>query len=166
MKDERKIYLGWEEVQSCCHKIIREIHVGAWRPDYVVGIVRGGAIPATFLSHYFDVPMKTVKVSLRDYKGIELDPKILDETGNNILIVDDINDSGATLKTLKQDWKLYCVEQKMLNNDSWDHFWDKKVRVATLVSNVWSVFQVHYYGMPIDRMGDKRWVVFPWEEWW
>jgi hypoxanthine phosphoribosyltransferase len=37
-----------------------------WVPDYIVGITRGGLNPAVMLSQYLNVPLNTLKISLRD----------------------------------------------------------------------------------------------------
>ena len=64
-------------------------------------------------------------------------------------MVDDINDSGKTLKIIYD-----------LNNPS------KIIYNATLIYNQESKVKTHFYGKMIKRSEDKNWYVFPWEEWW
>ena len=45
--------------------------MGDWRPDYIVGLTRGGLIPAVWLSEYLDIPMHTLEVKLRDHSNTE-----------------------------------------------------------------------------------------------
>ena len=47
---------------------VREIlkSMGEWRPDYIVGLTRGGLIPSVLISHCLNIPMHTLNVSLRD----------------------------------------------------------------------------------------------------
>ena len=61
-----KIYYSWAQIQGAVLDIARQLQHDNWKPDYIVGITRGGLIPATLLSQYLDVPMQTLKVSLRD----------------------------------------------------------------------------------------------------
>ena len=62
----KKLKISQHDVQSLIARISRTILVSDWRPDYIVGIVRGGLVPALYLSHYLNVPMHTLNVSLRD----------------------------------------------------------------------------------------------------
>jgi hypothetical protein len=55
-----------KHLNSWVHKIIREMSKDNWIPDYIVGITRGGLVPAAMLSHYLDVPMHTLNISFRD----------------------------------------------------------------------------------------------------
>ena len=58
--------LTYKDVESLTNEILRQMNKDSWRPDYVVGLTRGGLLPAVLLSQYLDVPMETLKVSLRD----------------------------------------------------------------------------------------------------
>ncbi len=61
-----KIYYSWQDVEHHTQEILRQIHADAWRPDYVVGLTRGGLVPANLISQYLGCRMETLKVSLRD----------------------------------------------------------------------------------------------------
>ena len=186
----KKIYYTDQDIRGFLHNIIRAMNADNWRPDYVVGLTRGGLNPANMLSQYLDVPMHTLDVSFRDndvgpesnlwmaedaygyvpYEGTELpvardpdrvttDPAIR----KNILIVDDINDTGRTLNWIKEDWPSGCLP----NDPVWEGIWGSNVRFATLVDNQGSEFQAcDYTGTEINKNEDPCWVVFPWENWW
>ena len=62
----RKVFYKESTVRGWVHEIIRSMARDEWRPDYVVGLTRGGLVPANMLSQYLDVPMETLKVSFRD----------------------------------------------------------------------------------------------------
>ena len=108
----KKRYLSYSDVQSQVLSIIQQIAQSNWKPDYVVGLTRGGLLPAVLLSHWFNVPCHTLKVSLRE-NGSDNETNcwmaedafgydsVFPTEGNSrkrILIVDDINDSGATIE--------------------------------------------------------------------
>ena len=142
MLDEMAIY-------NCMNKLIREINLYGSKPDMVIGIQRGGLIPAVHLSHYYDIPLQTMTVSFRDQSNV-VGFDVLAKVNPNIktLIIDDINDSGKTFNYIKERNK---------NN--------KNITYCSLVDNLNSDFQVNYFGIEIDKK-EEQWVVFPWENWW
>jgi hypoxanthine phosphoribosyltransferase len=175
------------ELRGYVHQIIRAMAKEDWRPDYVVGITRGGLIPAVMISQYLEVPMHTLNISFRDadlgpesnlwmaedafgyvnWEGelpapsdrVTTDPALR----KKILIVDDINDTGRTLNYIKQDWPSGCLP----NDPAWGNIWHNTVRFATIVDNSASEFKdVDYAGLIINKHEEPSWVVFPWEQWW
>jgi xanthine phosphoribosyltransferase len=176
----KKTYVTWQEVEHQTQEILRQLQRDNWRPDYVVGLTRGGLVPANLISQYLECPMETLKVSLRDGNSLPesnlwmaedaygyevFDPMCSDDGRKNILIVDDINDTGATLNYIKQDWQSSCLP----NNQRWiDNVWGKNVRVAVLYDNESSKSEltVDYSAVTINKAEEDSWIVFPWEDWW
>lgn len=117
------------------------------KPDYVIGVSRGGLVSAVRISHLLRVPMIPVSYSSTHGAGDDKNHKnalpVLEN--HTILIVDDISDSGHTLKEL--------VEFYGKNNS---------VETATIYYKDKSVHEPTYYGYLIDD--DFGWVDFPWED--
>jgi hypoxanthine phosphoribosyltransferase len=161
-----KVYYKESTIRAWLHDIIRAMNSDEWRPDYIVGLTRGGLIPATMLSHYLDIPMHTLKVSLRDdANGPESNLWMAEDAleGKKILIVDDINDTGATLNWIQDDW----MNSALPDNEQWNHIWGDTVRTAVMINNEASDFTaVDYAGLNINKLEEPIWCVFPWEEWW
>ena len=166
-----KIYLTWRDVEHHTQEILRQIHADAWRPDYVVGLTRGGLVPANLISQYLGCRMETLKVSLRDDTECESNLWMAEdafghemEQPKNILIVDDINDTGATLNYIREDWPSGCFP----DNPRWTEVWGSNVRVAVLVDNESSKSEipVSYSAVDINKAEQDSWLVFPWEEFW
>ena len=166
-----KIYLTWRDVEHHTQEILRQIHADDWRPDYVVGLTRGGLVPANLISQYLGCRMETLKVSLRDDTECESNLWMAEdafghnmEHPKNILIVDDINDTGATLNYIREDWPSGCFP----DNPRWTEVWGSNVRVAVLVDNESSKSEipVSYSAVDINKAEQDSWIVFPWEEWW
>lgn len=173
-----KIYYNDRQIRTAVHNIIRDLNNDNWRPDYIVGLNRGGLTPAVMLSHYLEVPMYTLDVSFRDsgegpesncwmaedaFGHFDFDPMVSDDGRKNILIVDDINDSGRTLEWIRQDWPSGCSP----HHPRWDDVWNNNVRFAVIVDNQSSNFKdVDYAGISINKLENPVWVVFPWEAWW
>lgn len=146
-------YLPYERFLDEVETLARLLEADDWRPDFLVGIGRGGLVPAAYLSHRTGIQMLSVdhssgEVGFGDELLDKLAHKISD--GLNMLIVDDINDSGGTIQYLRA-----AIEAKTAKPEG--------LRVAVLVHNVRSRTKAEYHGSEIDRDQDKRWYVFPWE---
>jgi hypoxanthine phosphoribosyltransferase len=166
-----KIYYTWRDVEHHTQEILRQICSDSWRPDYVVGLTRGGLVPANLISQYLGCRMETLKVSLRDDTECESNLWMAEDAfghemdrPKNILIVDDINDTGATLNYIREDWPSGCFP----DNPRWTEVWGSNVRVAVLVDNESSKSEipVSYSAVDINKAEQDLWIVFPWEEWW
>lgn len=160
----KKVNRTYAQVEGGCLSIIRQMMTDKWTPDYIVGITRGGVIPATLISHFTNITMKPLEVSLRDSGVCTSDLSMSEDAFNGvkILIVDDINDSGATLDWIRNDWQSSCLP----TDPKWEHIWHNSVRFATIVENVGSNAYVDYCAEEIDKREDDVWIVFPWEHWW
>ena len=117
-----------------------------WRPDHIVGIGRGGLVPGAYLSHRTGISLLSVDHSsgVPDFAE-DLLAKLAAATqgGMRILMVDDINDSGKTISTLRS---IFVGHGGAASN----------LRVAVLVDNVRSSARVDYRARTIDRAEDKR----------
>lgn len=177
----KKTYITWPDMLCQTQDIIRQIHQDRWCPDYVVGITRGGLVPANLISQYLNVPMHTLKVSLRHGEDCESNLWMAEDAfgykhdneeqgfsdvskRKNILIIDDINDSGATINWIRQDWQNGCLP----HNPNWGQIWGDNVRIAVLVDNQSSEcdLPVAYSAMEVNKLENPQWIVFPWEDWW
>jgi xanthine phosphoribosyltransferase len=160
----KKIYYTWQQVEGACLDLCRQMVQDKWYPDYIVGISRGGLVPANLISQYLDIPMATLMVSLRD-GGIKVSDCGMSEdayNGQNILVVDDINDQGSTIAWIKQDWQSSCLP----GETQWQKVWGQNVRFATLTNNLDSKEDVDYAYWEVNKAEEDCWLVYPWEEFW
>jgi uncharacterized protein len=182
-----KLIIKQKEFNGLVAKICRDIVSSEWRPDYIVGITRGGLWPAVMISQYLDIPMQTLKVSLRDnadadsesnlwmaedaFGYVDLEDRELSEgerasdlNKKNILIVDDINDTGATLNWIMKDWQSGCLA----SDPGWNRVWNNNVRFAVMVDNLASqcAVKMDFVGMEVNKAEHDVWIEFPYEEWW
>lgn len=120
-------------------------------PDIIVGIARGGLIPAVRLSHVLgDVELRVIDVKF--YTDIEKRmerpeikiPLYGDFRDKRVIIVDDVSDTGKTLQVV-------IGEVKRLGA--------KEVKVVCLAMKPWTAVIPDFYVFRTDK-----WIVFPWEE--
>jgi xanthine phosphoribosyltransferase len=162
-----KLILNHPEFTRLVNRIARDLGIGKWKPDYIVGLTRGGLLPAVMLSHYLEVPMHSLNVSLRDSTlGPESNLWMSEDAfdGKKILIVDDINDTGATFNWIMKDWPDGCHP----SSEVWNTVWNHNVRFAVVVDNLASKCNVKmdYVGKEINKAEKDVWVDFPYEDWW
>ena len=81
--------------------------------------------------------------------GSNLVKKLLENGTEKILIIDDINDSGATFK--------YIIDNFGKQED--------RIKFAALINNKPSSVKVDYHGYELNKVEVPSWIVFPWEEW-
>ena len=137
------IKLTNEQVTQYVNEICEQ--VSNWKelqPDVIVGITRGGLVPAVMLSHKLNKPMRTLQWQTRDglYKehSGEIMQDILD--GKIVYFIDDINDTGETFQQIKK-------------------FYTGGVYIS-LVQRKSSQFEVDFCPRTFDG---ENWIVFPWE---
>lgn len=124
-----------------------------WHPTCLIGVGRGGLVPAVYLSHASGLPTLSCDLSsqVKDFADdvlVRLAART--QTGERLLFIDDINDSGRTIGLLRAR----LAEAGAL---------DGAIRFATLLDNTASAQRVDYRARTLDRTVTKDWFVFPWE---
>jgi len=119
-----------------------------FKPDIIIGVSRGGWVPARFLSDYLDIGIMA-SVGVKSYAHTEKKGKPViveklgaDITGLKVLVVDEVVDSGETLEVLKE----YFASLK-----------PKQVKYASLHYKPWAKLKPDYYAAE-----SKDWIVYPW----
>lgn len=152
----KKVHISYDEIEDYVDTVKSCIERKEWKPDLIVGLSRGGLLPAVRLSHKMKIPMVSLVWATRDENGYNVtDCGLAEEAseGKKILIVDDICDSAETFRSLKEDWDNTVVK---------DIPWHEDVRFAALLYKESSQFEVEYMGGRV--VDDSIWWVFPWEE--
>lgn len=159
-----KKFYSQEYLNGAVLDLARQIVSSGFVPDYIVGLTRGGLIPSVMLSHYLNVPLETLKVSMRDDGECETNCWMSEDAynGTRILIVDDINDTGATINWIKQDWRTSCFP----DDPAWETIWGNTVRSAVITHNHASAAEVDYFVDEVNKAEKDVWLVYPWENFW
>jgi len=154
-------YYTNEDLRNGIYSLARQMTLDNWKPDLIVGVLRGGIIPAVYLSHWYECPMIAVEWSTRDNAvGQNLDDtRIVKELikRKSVLLVDDICDSGLTLKEIEDQIKEQYDKSKS-KKKTFD------LKVACLHYNIGQdLFDPNYFHLEINKNEDPRWVVYEWE---
>ena len=125
------------------------------KPDLIIGLKRGGLIPAVYLSHLLKVPLKVADYSHHQSVGDDKDSHefIIPEISNNIkkiVVVDDIIDTGYVICGF--------LRSLQIHNDC-------EIIVVTLYHKHGSVFNHNKYKLYSWRNipSNSPFVNFPWE---
>jgi uncharacterized protein len=148
LEQPKKQYYSWEHFHTLVGKVKKRVKVS---PDIIVSIGKGGSIPGVILAEMFNC--NNLNLGLKSYKGQtrgkihEYQPILCFDNLRdlNILIVDDIADSGETFE--------YAVK-KFIKNGC------KKVETASVFYKPCSKFKPDSYAEEVD---EKTWIVQPWE---
>ena len=145
MKFKSKIYLDYDDVESMNMNLVHD--VSKFKPEIIVGITRGGLLPALHLSHHLDRPMKTIQWQTRDADKCEHNEEIQNYMDHDarVIFVDDINDTGRTFLEISKRY----------------HGSRPNIRFTSLVKKQETNFP---YASAALTISDKRWIVFPWEK--
>lgn len=154
----KKRYLTNNDIKHLCLNVIREVNVQYWKPNVIVAPARGGLQAGVMLSHYFNCPMIPLHLSTRDFISNEQDSQYKKILGRSlaygsVLVVDDINDTGSTIKRIRQIYS------------GLDYPADD-VRYAVLLEKLSSQCSADFVGEEIGEDRDREWIVFPYEDWW
>ena len=145
-----KLYFTNIQMRNALIQIEDKLVHDMWLPDVILGINRGGCIPGVYLSHRLKKEHAVIDVRLRDHAA-KPNLSVLEKEfafQKKILIIDDINDTGATFQHIIDNFGRH-----------------DRIRYAAVINNKPSPVKIDYYGYEIDKNETPQWVVFPWEEW-
>ncbi len=143
--------VSWREVEEGCAEIAERIRRDHLKIDVIVGVLRGGWIPARLLSDYLGVD-RMGAVEVKFYRGVGetmehpvvTQPLILDIRDKTVLVVDDVADTGKTLNIV---------------TNFLSHYGPRKIVTATLYYKPWSIHRPDYYARETTA-----WIIFPWDK--
>ena len=148
-----KKYYDYVEIHNFCEDLA--IKLKGKKFDSVVGVSRGGLIPATIMAEYMNVrELRTVGVRSYQLNGIGMgkrDTEVLYQSCSpylygDVLLIDDIADTGETFHFLLDHFK----RNKNIN----------KIITCSVFVRRSSNYVPDYYAK--DIVGNE-WIVFPWE---
>ncbi len=156
---EFKIF-SWRDIDELARQLFNLVKKDGYDPEIILGISRGGWIPARLLSDMFEASYLLeghqtssilATMQIRFYTGIaetHTKPVIAQDVGvdifqKKILLIDDLADSGESLQ---------CALDYLKLKDP------KEVKIGTLLYKPWSKVKPEYFAAEATE-----WVVFPHE---
>ncbi|MFH1478057.1 MAG: phosphoribosyltransferase [Verrucomicrobiota bacterium] len=143
-------HVAWHEIDTCVQTVGRAIRAARFRPDGIVAILKGGMVPARLLSDFFGsieiYPIRAkAYVKTRKLEHVRIESFRYPIGRKNVLLVDDIHDSGQTL-------------QKVIRHLLLRH--PRALRTATLFYKRQAPHPPDFHARTV---APDVWVVFPWE---
>ena len=140
----------WNEIYMMLLSQADKIRRSSFKPDIILGVSRGGLIPARLHSDLLENPcLTTVRTECYYGPGKSRETPVITQTvsmgmkGKRVLVVDDIADTGRSLK---------LVTEHVMEKEA------HEVMVATLYRKPWSMVTPDYC-----EKQTELWVVFPWD---
>ena len=127
-----------------------KIKGSGYKPDVIVGVSRGGWPPARIMSDLLE-NSRVANMRVEFYKDIGVrskrpqitQPVTAEVAGKRVLVVDDVSDTGHSLKAASNHLKRKKT---------------REVRVCTIYMKPHSVFRPDFY-----ERTTRKWIIFPWE---
>ena len=154
-----KLFINWDEYNTTVEKLAVQIHEN-FKPDLLIGIMRGGAPIIDVLSRVFKLKCAYLAVESYSGKGIEdrqgelIFSREMSSTvqnlGGNLLLCDDLSDTGVTLNRSIEWLKKYPPLKGKI----------KSIKTAVLWKKAKSTFNPDFCAITLKN---NPWIVQPFE---
>jgi hypoxanthine phosphoribosyltransferase len=146
----RYVAPSWDKIYEMLIDIALRIRSSGFKPDYIVGVSRGGWAPGRILSDLLE-NTHTANIKIEFYVGlgktarkpVVTQPLSEDISRKHVLVVDDVSDTGESLKV--------ALEHVVGKGAA-------AVKTVTVYYKPHSIFKPDFYA---DSTSD--WIIFPWE---
>jgi len=143
--------ITWRGFHALCRQLAYQIREAAFQPDVIVGIARGGYMPARLLSDYLGI-MNLTSFRIEHYRGARKQPVTrvkyplsADLSGQRVLLVDDVSDTGDTFEVALGHLR--------------ERGEPTAVRTVVMHHKITSSYVPDFYAKKVVKW---RWIVYPW----
>lgn len=144
-----KQFFNWDHYYRLVVELKNKITL---KPDIIVSIGKGGSIPGVILAEHYNI--NNINFGIKSYVGYNQSktleyqsvPSYESLRGMNVLLVDDLADTGETFRYALDKFKQNFVEM---------------VNTASVFKKSKSKFVPNYYAREIDS---ETWIIQPWEK--
>lgn len=148
----KSYFVSWDKAYRLGRIIARKINKSGFKPDLVIGVARGGLVPARIVCDFLH--HKELTSINAEHWGIASTlgnarikyplPEEIDISGKSILVVDDVADTGETFQVIVKN----ILERS-----------PSEVRTAVFQYKTCSAFKPDYWG---EKHNGWKWIVYPW----
>ena len=138
------------DIYNYIAKLAEDVKKSGVKIDTIIGISRGGLVPVRFISDFLLIPdIKIISATFYIGPKKKMEKPIIytsvgeEIVNKNVLLVDDVADTGETLMAVKK----YILEKGA-----------KEVHIAVIYKKPWNKAEINFYARETDA-----WVIFPWE---
>lgn len=152
-----EISITWAEYHRKIEELAVKVHRSGWEFNQILCVAKGGLRVGDTLARIFDLPLAILSASSYSGSGNRKRGRLIFSRDltmttlnleSHLLLVDDLADSGVTLKRTVE-WIKYHYG-----------FYVEEVRTAVLWYKASSQFQPDYY---VDYLPDNPWIHQPFE---
>ena len=141
---------SWDQIYDMLLELAKRIKDSGFKPDLIVGVCRGGWAPARVMSDLLE-NMNTASIRIEFYlaPGVTARKPVISQAimvpvkGVNVLVVDDVADTGESLKVAV---------------DHLDVCGAKSIKTATVYYKPQSCLKPDFFIIQTEQ-----WIIFPWE---
>ena len=141
---------SWDEIYDMLLELAKRVKDSGFKPDLIVGVCRGGWAPARVMSDLLE-NMNTASIRIEFYlaPGVTARKPVISQAimvpvkGVNVLVVDDVADTGESLKVAV---------------DHLDVCGAKSIKTATVYYKPQSCLKPDFFIIQTEQ-----WIIFPWE---
>lgn len=142
-------YITWQEVHEIIGSLANRL-IGDYNPEIIIAIAKGGLIPARIISDVLGIDeIGFIEVKFYKSIGVRSEKPFIKHIAipylkdKNVLVVDDVVDSGRTIQLVVDSLAVHAPKQ---------------LRTLALYLKPWSTYIPDYYFGVTDE-----WIVYPWE---
>ncbi len=143
----------WRDIENWSKDIVRKVKKSGYNPEIVIGLARGGLVPARLISDYLNI--KDLYAVKTEHWGLTATPdgkaKLAQGLqvsigGKRVLVVDDVTDTGQSLK---------LALEHVVGHDP------AEAKTATLLHITHSKYVPDFYSEEVPE-DNWTWFIFPW----
>ncbi len=154
--DGKHLYVSWDEYHMLIERLALKVAHSGWQFDQILCLARGGMRPGDVLSRVFDKPLAIMATSSYRSDGGTIQGRLdmakyitlpRGELGGRVLLVDDLADSGITLRAVVDRLR----EQRAID----------ELRSAVIWVKAVSSYRPDYF---VELLPTSPWIHQPFEE--
>ncbi len=171
-----KLFIQADELLRDSFKLAWQVYESGYRPNYIIGVWRGGAPIGIAVQEFLDVlgvPSDHIAIRTSHYKGIDQRDSQVQvyglnyiikqvESEDSLLIVDDVHDTGISIQKIILDLQTACKKNTPEIKVATPYFKPKKNKTDRKPdfyiheTEKWLVFPHELEGLSIKEIAESK----------